>query len=524
MFQDKKPKLICRLKGGLGNQIFQYACILSISKSLGLEAAFDISLLTHGDAVGRRVEIDSIFENFTEALPCCNAPIIRAEAINEIKQDIHRYLDNGLMVIMLDGYYQKEDFFLPIAEEIKSDLVKFRNKKLSGIEFPKKKRYAVGVHLRRHDYQHFGLCADAYYLETLSWFIRKYSGDVEFFVCSDEALYTVDLIKPLAKQAPITLINTGDHVLDFFLLSTCDHFVIANSTYSWWAAYLGEVVDRTIVFAPANPWILMTDLDPCPSRWCKVSGVVARNQWPTDVKEKVQWARFTASYNQFQTALTDKPGQSAFQLDPSQLFPCMEDEVENHPVESHYLYHPAWAVRKLIEYKVTDHYDFGSTLHFASMASAITRLTLHDLRPPKIFLSNLECRSCDLMQIDYPDDSLPSISCMHTIEHIGLGRYGDKLNPLGDRMATSELSRILKPGGFLFFVVPVGYPRMQFNAHRIYSFELVLSLFPELALLEHSLIPDNAIDIGMLDQPSAAIIDRQIHGCGCFIFRKPEKP
>jgi SAM-dependent methyltransferase len=285
---------------------------------------------------------------------------------------------------------------------------------------------------------------------------------------------------------------------------------------------LSEVPDHTIVFAPANPWILMADLDPCPSRWCKVSGIVARNQWPNEVKDKVQWARFTASYNQFQIAL-EKSAEPVFRLDPSQLFPCLDDEVENHPIDSHYLYHPAWAVRKLIEYKINNHYDFGSTLHFASMASAITRVTLHDLRPPKISLSNLECRRCDLMQIDYPDDSLPSISCMHTIEHIGLGRYGDKLNPIGDRIAASELSRVLKPGGLLFFVAPVGYPRLQFNAHRIYSFELVLSLFPRLALLEHSLIPDNAIDIGMLDQPSAAIIDSQIHGCGCFVFRKPEK-
>jgi hypothetical protein len=139
MLKKNKPKLICRLKGGLGNQIFQYACTLLISKLLNLEAAFDISLLTHRDAIGRRVEIDSIFgEKFTEALPCCNAPVIRAETLDEIKHDIHRHLNDGLMLIVLDGYYQKEDFFLPIAEEIKSDLIEFRDKKLSEIEFPKK--------------------------------------------------------------------------------------------------------------------------------------------------------------------------------------------------------------------------------------------------------------------------------------------------------------------------------------------------------------------------------------------------
>jgi hypothetical protein len=59
---------------------------------------------------------------------------------------------------------------------------------------------------------------------------------------------------------------------------------------------------------------------------------------------------------------------------------------------------------------------------------------------------------------------------MHVIEHIGLGRYGEALDPDGDLKAIRELVRVLAAGGNLLVVVPVGRPRIQFNAHRIYDY------------------------------------------------------
>lgn len=516
-----KPRtLICRLKGGLGNQLFQYACAVELARRFDAGLAFDASILTPRDMIGRQLELDKIFEGkIVEAAVQPSMPVLRTENPGVLAEELKAHFAAGVPVVVLDGYFQREDFFLGGSAEIKSGLAEFRHRYLAGRALPKQLSSSVGIHFRRHDYQHLGLCADSYYIESINWFNRKYGGDVQFFVFTDEPLYTSDLLKSSAGSANISIISTGDHLADFLLLSSCDHFVIANSTYSWWAAYLGETAE-SIIFCPTAPWVVNAEEDPAPARWCKVAGIVARNQWPTDVKDKIRWARFSSSYYKFQAACEQLDKPEVMRPSPDNLFPCLEDEVNSHPVEPHYLYHPAWAARKLIQYGIEEHYDFGSVQAFATMASAFTKIILHDFRAPHILLSGLTCRSCDLMKLDYASDSLPSVSCMHTIEHIGLGRYGDSLNPEGDRIATRELVRVLQPGGILIFVVPVGQSRLQFNGHRIYSFEQVLDMLRPLALLEHSLIPDNALQVGMLDNPAPELVNRQQHGCGCFVFRK----
>lgn len=102
-------------------------------------------------------------------------------------------------------------------------------------------------------------------------------------------------------------------------------------------------------------------------------------------------------------------------------------------------------------------------------------------------------------------------------EHIGLGRYGDKLNPYGTRKACKELQRILAPGGNLYFSVPVGKPRVCFNAHRINSPKKIVEYFRALKLVELSAIDDQNnfvenIDIDTLENSSFT--------CGLFWFTK----
>lgn len=490
-----------------------------MAREFGAELYFDASILLPGDAIGRKLEIDRIFPgkvNLANIAP--SMPVVREEDAARLMAAIESGFAGGAEELAVDGYFQHEHCFLPEAVAIKTDLMNFRSQRLAGRGLQRLCSRTVGLHVRRSDYQHLGVCADEYYLESIRWFQRKFAGDVEFFVFTDEPLYTSNMLGALAGVARVTVVNTGDHLSDFLLLSTCDHFVVANSTFSWWAAYLGET-SNSIVFAPTAPWLLGSELNPAPDRWARVAGVVSRSTSLSDVKDKVKWAYFSASYYKYQSAAV-LLGAGVMQADPSQLFPCLDDDVGVHPIEPHYLYHPAWAIRKLLEHRIEHLYDFGSTLNFATMASAVSKVVLHDFRPPQVFLSNLECRSCDLLSLEYESDTLPAVSCMHTIEHIGLGRYGDTVNPAGDRIATAELVRVLKPGGLMLLVVPVGQPRLQFNAHRIYSFEQVQAMMYPLELVECNLIPDNAVQVGMIDNPAPVMINQQKHGCGCFVFRK----
>ena len=106
---------------------------------------------------------------------------------------------------------------------------------------------------------------------------------------------------------------------------------------------------------------------------------------------------------------------------------------------------------------------------------------------------------------------------MHVVEHIGLGRYGDQVDPDGDLMAMKELERVTAKLGNLLFVVPVGIPKIQFNAHRIYSYRMICDIFSSMNLIEFSLIDDKG---NLIQNASESYSDSQRYGCGCFWFQK----
>ncbi len=201
--------------------------------------------------------------------------------------------------------------------------------------------------------------------------------------------------------------------------------------------------------------------------------------------------------------------------------PALHDRTKTTQFDTHYIYHPAWAARILKKINPNEHIDIASTLAFSSIISAFIPIKFYDLRPAHLNLSGLESTSANITKLPMADNSVVSLSCMHTIEHIGLGRYGDALDPDGDLKAILELRRIVKPGGSLLFVVPItGRSRVCFNAHRIYSYEQILSYFPDFSLKEFSLIPDDALESGMIYNATTKDANKQNYGCGCFWFVK----
>jgi ubiquinone/menaquinone biosynthesis C-methylase UbiE len=157
-------------------------------------------------------------------------------------------------------------------------------------------------------------------------------------------------------------------------------------------------------------------------------------------------------------------------------------------------------------------------VNFNAYISAFVPIKFYDYRAAKITLSNLTTEFADITQLPFVNDSIESLSSMSVVEHIGLERYGDPLDPQGDIKAMNELQRVLKPGGNLLFVVPVGGKmRIQYNAHRIYTYEKIVEYFTQLELLSFALITD---DKQYLENADAKIAAKQKYGCGCFLFTK----
>ena len=211
-----------------------------------------------------------------------------------------------------------------------------------------------------------------------------------------------------------------------------------------------------------------------------------------------------------------------FSINWNDRFPCLNDNATSTSFDRHYIFHTAWATRILAETQPISHIDISSSLYFVSQISAFIPTQFYDYRPAELNLSGLQCKHANLLHLPFEDASAASLSCMHVIEHVGLGRYGDPLDPDGDLAAIAELKRVLSIDGNLLFVVPIGKPKVMFNAHRIYSYNQIMEYFEELKLIEFSLIPDNAEQGGLIKNASKDLADKQNYGCGCFWFKNTE--
>ncbi len=225
--------------------------------------------------------------------------------------------------------------------------------------------------------------------------------------------------------------------------------------------------------------------------------------------------------NYFQFKKLSSETVDRFQINWHELYPCLHDNTGVTNFDSHYIYHPAWAARILAKTKPSCHIDISSTLHFCAIVSAFLPMKFYDHRPANMSLSNLSSEHADLLSLPFASNQIESLSCMHTVEHIGLGRYGDPLDPNGDLKAIAELKRVLAYGGNLLFVVPIGgKPKIMYNAHRIYAYQQIIEYFNDLELIEFSLIPDYPSLQGIILDASEELANRCTYGCGCFWFSK----
>lgn len=197
--------------------------------------------------------------------------------------------------------------------------------------------------------------------------------------------------------------------------------------------------------------------------------------------------------------------------------PKLADRLPSSPFDAHYLYQDTWAARRVADSMPPRHVDVGSRLDLVCFLTAITQVTFVDIRPLQADIDGLESIAGSVLALPFEDRSLASLSCLHVAEHIGLGRYGDPLDATGTRRAALELQRVVAPGGQLLFSLPVGRPRLCFNAHRIHEPLGARQLFPELQLLEFAGVDDEGV---FRRHRNLEELTDQMYACGMFHFTR----
>ena len=198
--------------------------------------------------------------------------------------------------------------------------------------------------------------------------------------------------------------------------------------------------------------------------------------------------------------------------------PVLDEATATTQFDPHYTYLDGWAASRVAAARPREHVDVASRLSFAVGLGAFVPVTFIDRRPVEIELDGFRPLAGDLLELPYPDRSVASLSCLHVIEHVGLGRYGDPLDPLGTLRAARELQRVLAPGGMLLLGVPVGRRRVRFNAHRVHDPVDVVAMFPELRLVGFAAVDDAGHFTPAADPADYAQAE---YACGCYEFTRP---
>jgi len=211
---------------------------------------------------------------------------------------------------------------------------------------------------------------------------------------------------------------------------------------------------------------------------------------------------------------------SKFPLLFSNTYPILFDRYEEAgEIPKHYFHMDLWAARLIYKSGVRVHYDIGSRIDsFISHCLVFTKVIMIDVRPLKAKISGLEFIQANGMNMkNIRTSSILSLSALHAVEHFGLGRYGDPIDPLGYKKTIDEMQRIVKKGGHIYFATPIGKQRLEFNAHRVFSPEFITQLFNHCELLEFSAVDDNNV-YHEKTKPSKFV--NANYSCGMYHFIK----
>ncbi len=212
---------------------------------------------------------------------------------------------------------------------------------------------------------------------------------------------------------------------------------------------------------------------------------------------------------------------SRFPLRAENLYPILTDlQAPAANVSDHYFYQDLWAARHIFAVRPSTHIDVGSRIDgFVAHVLTFMPCTVIDIRPLKSAVPGLTFIQDDATHMaGFHNNSVESLSSLHAVEHFGLGRYGDPIDPDACFKAMRAFARVLQPGGRLYISAPIGRERVEFNAHRVFAPQTILESFSTLRLVSFAAVDDRGAfrnDARPEDFQSAT------YACGLFEFIKP---
>lgn len=240
---------------------------------------------------------------------------------------------------------------------------------------------------------------------------------------------------------------------------------------------------------------------------CRVERSIRRKMKRAKQSQKVMSkAEFEKDKNLYQSLNTD----TRFVMDANTEYPCLNDKYAQNGgvIDNSYYIQDIWGARKVYENRPSVHYDVGSSVwgFIAHLFGINQRIVLLDIRPmnndfnTKFLrgeyahnvnggggLTYIQADATNLENIK--DNSLESLSALCSVEHFGLGRFGDSIDPMAWEKALKAFQRVLRPNGKLYFSVPVGQNnKVCFNAHRVYTPQIIIDTLNECEILEMSYI------------------------------------
>lgn len=176
------------------------------------------------------------------------------------------------------------------------------------------------------------------------------------------------------------------------------------------------------------------------------------------------------------------------------VFPCLHDAGDfAGSVGGHYFWQDLWVAQKIFRNSPNRHVDVGSRLDgFVTHVASFRNIEVLDIRPLDRAIANVTFLQADLMNKETGlVEMADSVSCLHVIEHFGLGRYGDPISPNGHIVGLRNIAALVARGGTLYLSFPTGQPRVEFNAHRVLDLSEILSELPEFSFQEGLLVDDS---------------------------------